>query len=288
MKDIYDVCMFFNENDLLEIRLDEHNDFVKKFIIIESLQTHSGDKKEQNFDIERFKKYKDKLEYILIESLDDAIEKYPELLKKNTIGNRIDRTTDQNLCWARENIQTNYCIKILENLNVNDNDQVLWGGLDEIIRKEVMLNLEKPFPHQAMSFRLDTYVYKLNIKFEQRNGPLITSFLNYKNYLPSDLREDCIGFNNTVHNAGWHFTGLSKNCHNIRKKYSSFSHSKDQYWSMIENISDEELLEKVLMSYFPDFKQNTKKYISEIDDTYPEYVKNNKDSLSEYIYDGVY
>jgi len=48
MKDIYDVCMFFNENDLLEIRLHEHNDFVKKFIIIESLQTHAGHSKQRH------------------------------------------------------------------------------------------------------------------------------------------------------------------------------------------------------------------------------------------------
>ena len=83
MKNIYDVCMFFNENDLLEIRLNEHDDFVEKFIIIESLQTHSGNSKRQNFDFNRFKKFEDKIEYVLLESLDETVEKFPELLKNN-------------------------------------------------------------------------------------------------------------------------------------------------------------------------------------------------------------
>ena len=288
MKNIYDVCMFFNENDLLEIRLNEHDDFVEKFIIIESLQTHSGNSKRQNFDFNRFKKFEDKIEYVLLESLDETVEKFPELLKNNTIGSRHGRSQDQNLCWARENVQTNYCIKILEKLLVEDDAQVLWGGLDEILNKDVVLSTDKPFPHNAMSFKLDTFIYKLNIKFKPINGPLISSFLNYRNYLPSDLREDCVGFENTVQNAGWHFTGLSKDCSNIRDKYMSFSHSKDTYWKGIENLNDEELLDKVIASYLPDFKDNPKKYIVDIDNTYPEFVVQNKNRLSEYIYGGVY
>lgn len=288
MKDIYDVCMFFNENDLLEIRLHEHNDFVKKFIIIESLQTHAGHSKQKNFDDERFKKFEDKIEYVLLESLDDTIIKFPELLKNNAIGNRSGRSQGQNQCWARENIQTNYCVKVLENLSVPDDAQILWGGLDEILNKDIVLSINKDFPHNAFSFRLDTFVYKLNIKFEQRNGPLISSFLNYKNYLPSDLREDCVGFENTVANAGWHFTGLSKDCTNIRNKYSNFSHANDQYWHGIEQLTDKELLHKVLLSYFPDFDHSPQKYIVDIDHTYPKYILENKDRLSAYIYDGVY
>jgi beta-1,4-mannosyl-glycoprotein beta-1,4-N-acetylglucosaminyltransferase len=59
---IYDCFMFLNENDLLEIRINQHLDFVDKFIIIEAGQTHSGNKKTKNFDTKRFEKYADKIE----------------------------------------------------------------------------------------------------------------------------------------------------------------------------------------------------------------------------------
>lgn len=71
-------------------------------------------------------------------------------------------------------------------------------------------------------------------------------------------------------------------------EYSSFSHSNDQYWHGIEQLTDKELLHKVLLSYFPDFDHSPQKYIIDIDHTYPKYILENKDRLSAYIYNGVY
>jgi hypothetical protein len=45
--------MFFNENDIFEIRLNQHWDFVDKFIVVEAGETHTGLKKPYNFDHER-------------------------------------------------------------------------------------------------------------------------------------------------------------------------------------------------------------------------------------------
>ena len=59
---VYDCTMFFNENDLFEIRLATHNEFVDKFIVVEAGETHTGHKKPFNFDHERFKPWADKFE----------------------------------------------------------------------------------------------------------------------------------------------------------------------------------------------------------------------------------
>ena len=61
---IIDTFMYFNEDLILDIRLNELNNFVDKFVIVESLYTHSGEKKGLNFDINKFKKFSDKIIYI--------------------------------------------------------------------------------------------------------------------------------------------------------------------------------------------------------------------------------
>ena len=50
----FEASMFFQENDLLEIKLNQHWNFVDKFIIVEAGETHTGVKKDILFDHERF------------------------------------------------------------------------------------------------------------------------------------------------------------------------------------------------------------------------------------------
>ena len=62
---IYDGFMFFNELDILSIRLHTLDPFVEKFILVESTHTHSGRKKPLYFDEARsenlFKKFENKI-----------------------------------------------------------------------------------------------------------------------------------------------------------------------------------------------------------------------------------
>ena len=52
---------------MLDIRFNTLNKYVKKFIITEATYTHNGSKKKLNFDINNFKKFKDKIEYIPVD-----------------------------------------------------------------------------------------------------------------------------------------------------------------------------------------------------------------------------
>ena len=66
MMNIYDCFMYFDEDLLLDIRLNTLDKYVKKFVITEATYTHNGSKKELRFDINNFKKFKDKIEYIVV------------------------------------------------------------------------------------------------------------------------------------------------------------------------------------------------------------------------------
>ena len=59
--------MYFDEDLLLDLRLNILNKYVKKFIITEATYTHNGNKKKLNFDINRFSKFKDKIKYIVVD-----------------------------------------------------------------------------------------------------------------------------------------------------------------------------------------------------------------------------
>ena len=72
---IYDCFQFFNEENILDLRLnilDEHVDF---FVIAESTTDHQGNEKKLNFDINKYKKFQKKIIYIVVEDTLDAIKK---------------------------------------------------------------------------------------------------------------------------------------------------------------------------------------------------------------------
>ena len=64
---IYDCFMYYDEDLLLDIRLNALNKYVKKFIITEATYTHNGSKKNLNFNINNFRKFKYKIEYKLVD-----------------------------------------------------------------------------------------------------------------------------------------------------------------------------------------------------------------------------
>ena len=61
---LYDCFMYFDEDMLLDIRLNTLNNIVDKFIIAEGTRTHSGEEKKLNFDIKKFSKFKDKIKSV--------------------------------------------------------------------------------------------------------------------------------------------------------------------------------------------------------------------------------
>ena len=68
---IYDCFQYFNEDHIADLRFNILNDFVDKFVIVEFESQPSGIVK-LNFDINKYKKFKDKIEYIVV---DDTPEK---------------------------------------------------------------------------------------------------------------------------------------------------------------------------------------------------------------------
>mgnify|MGYP005648688829 CR=1 FL=1 len=72
---IYDCFQFFDEEMLLNLRLNILDKYVHKFVISEANYMHNGKPKKLNFNINKFSKFKDKIIYIVVD------KPPPDLLK---------------------------------------------------------------------------------------------------------------------------------------------------------------------------------------------------------------
>ena len=66
---LIDAFMYFDEDLVLELRLNILNEMVDQFIIVESKIDHAGNNKKLNFQIDKFSKFKDKIKYLVVEEL---------------------------------------------------------------------------------------------------------------------------------------------------------------------------------------------------------------------------
>ena len=64
---IYDCFMYFDEDVVLDLRLNYLNNYVDKFVIVESKFSHSGEKRHLKFNIKNFENFKKKIIYIVVD-----------------------------------------------------------------------------------------------------------------------------------------------------------------------------------------------------------------------------
>lgn len=288
---VYDVCSFLNENDLYEIRLNQHWDYFDKFIVIEAGETHTGLKKELKFDHERFEPYREKLHYVSFENFDEEMAKYPELLDSVALMDRGLMQASKD--WTRAYFQENYAVKILRDLGAKDNDVVFLSCLDEMIRKEALeqclevMKVDTVYQNDLrpiLQFHLDLYAYKINLlhkDWTQHYAALLTEVGNFKKVLPATIRHSSLTTHTRVENAGWHFTFLDPTDGElVLEKQRSWAHSKDKYPGQkvkFENQTKEEALERFFQDYYVEMVEIT-------EESHPKYIVDNIDRFENFIY----
>ena len=155
---IYDCFMFFDEEMLLDLRLNVLNNHVDKFIISEATYTHSGDSKKLNFDINKFSKFKDKIEYLVVN------EPPPTLIKLNKGESKATREEKLILNGMTRDIYQRQ--KIHEGLhNVDPEDLVMISDLDEIPNLETA-DIKK-IKNRIICFKQKMFYYKFNLFYDQ-------------------------------------------------------------------------------------------------------------------------
>jgi beta-1,4-mannosyl-glycoprotein beta-1,4-N-acetylglucosaminyltransferase len=285
--------MFLNENDLYEIRLKTHWDFIDKFIVVEAGETHTGEPKLFNFDHKRFEPYKEKLVYVKFDNFQEEINKYPELLDDNAVRDRGAYTNTDD--WIRDHFQANYLVKVMAELGAKDEDLVYISCLDEIIKKSAFEKAAEVFKTPGVNsqglrpcfgFHYYLYVYKFNLlhkHWKDHVAGMITEFGNFKKVFPTTLRDMSVATHPHIEDAGWHFTFLDPTEGELAlQKLKSWAHSKDHRTgetSFFETQTTEEAVSRVLAGYHPTI-------VDIHADTHPPYILENLDRLQNFIYKG--
>ena len=71
---LIDCFMYFDEDLVLDIRLNTLGDKVDKFIIVEATKNHAGEEKKLNFKIENFSKFKNKIHYVVVNDIPSNVK----------------------------------------------------------------------------------------------------------------------------------------------------------------------------------------------------------------------
>jgi len=200
---IYDVFPFFNELDILEIRLNSLYEFVDYFFITEATTTFSGNSKEL-FLTENLKKFEKFKEKIIVQVVSDV----PNL-------NPFERD------WYQRNQAKNLLGKILR-----DSDFILYGDVDEIPRPELITKASKELNEniKIAHFAQNLNYYYLNLR--ETSGTLLSYIGDYdnaidkkwlgttiskwayaKNFTMTELRNpEHKMFGKRIDDGGWHFS----------------------------------------------------------------------------------
>ena len=152
---IFDCFMYFDEEMVVDVRLNTLNEFVDYFVIVESRFTHKGDLRELKFNHKKFEKFKDKIIYVI----DDQIYSQTEKIKPLDNEGEKSRKYIFNSAY-RENGQRNLISKGLS--RAGNEDFILISDVDEIPKLD-NLNL-KTINKKIILFKQDMFYYKFNLK----------------------------------------------------------------------------------------------------------------------------
>ena len=293
---IFDCFMYFDEEVVLDVRLNTLNEFVDYFVIVESKFTHSGEERKLKLNLEKFQKFKDKIIYLVYEN------QPPEIENIKNEDNRLEKVKKYlfNAIY-RENGQRNY---IQNGLNKAERDDIiLISDVDEIPNLQ-NVNFSK-INKKIILFKQNMFYYKFNLQLpnliwtgtkackkkellnpqwlrniKDRKYPFyrIDTFFSEKKYKSIDFIED----------GGWHFTNI-KTAEEIEHKLKSYLHHRE----FDENPLTVSQIDKIIKDKRAIYDLNVDKTVNKIGNgndlkkfdinKLPIYIQKNLNTFKEWI-----
>lgn len=230
---IYDCFMYYDEDLVLDIRLNYLNKFVDKFVIIESTYAHNGDKRKLLFNKKKYSKFSNKIIYKILNKKPEGLIKFKKMNSKD-----INRTKILNAI-KRENFQRNYILEGIK--NANKEDIIIISDIDEIPKLDSFDFSE--VTDKIYIFEQKYFYYKFNLfdplitwhgsracRFSKLLSPQWIRNIKAKKY--PFWRLDLLFSNNKyfnisiVKNGGWHFSYLKKPS-GIKRKLKTYLHHNE-------------------------------------------------------------
>lgn len=286
--------MYYDEDMLLDIRLNTLDKFVSKFIICEAKFKHNGAEKELKFDLKKFKKFENKINYIVVEEYPKNLHIIKDVDNEETKKNKIIDNGQK-----RETYQRNFSLKEIKKFS--GEDLIMINDLDEIP------NLEKfNYKKKITIFKQKMFYYKFNLeypnfewmgtkicKIKHLHDPQWLRSIKSKKYpiwrldtLFSKKKYSNLEF---IESGGWHFTNVMTP-EILDNKMRSFSHHLEYEESGYNSNKLKKLIDnkKVLYNHAADKKENNKWQESKTLQTIglsklPDYICKNPIKFSDWL-----
>ena len=293
---IFDCFMYFDEEVVLDLRLNTLNDYVDYFIIVESTFTHRGDKRKLRFNHDKFKRFEKKIVYLVYDKRPSNIE---EVLNDDSHDEK-SRKYILNAAY-RENGQRNFLINGLQ--NASSEDLILISDVDEIPNLE---NFDqRNINNKIILFKQDMFYYKFNLKLpnliwtgtkackkkilqspqwlrniKDRKYPFyrLDTIFSKKKYINIEF----------INDGGWHFSNI-KTAAEIEHKLKSYLHHRE----FDENPMSENEINKIIENKQAIYDLKVDKRVNKIGDgsklenysldKLPKFLQNNIEKFKDWI-----
>ena len=253
-----DCFTFFNELELLEIRLNYLSPIIDIFLICEATVTHSGLPKPLYYDENKhlFKEFKSKIAHVVVNNM-------PSVINNNR--------------WALENYQRNAILSGLETLELEKDDYLLIGDVDEIP------NLDLIHLKQYGTYDQKCYMYYLNVLSDEHwNGTVGLEYGRLTNHFGSPQKvRDQRNHLEPIRDGGWHFGWLG-NYDRVIAKIKAFAHTEVDVPQYTDHLK--ESIDSLSALWAPGTGPME---IVKIEDISIDYIRDNKEQFKELIYGNI-
>jgi len=272
MNKIYDCFTFYNEHELLDLRLRELYTHVDHFVIVESNQTFTNRPKPWNFDISRYPEFADKIIYVQVTDMPNSAN-----------------------AWDNEHHQRNAILRGLT--DAADDDIIIVSDVDEVLRPMAVDHL-RVSEQTIFALRMPLYNFKFNYMRENPGRYDVWAMAARKSVLgdelgkitPNSLRDLRHSFHTAPHqlvnngcevveHSGWHFSYFGDDAY-VADKIQNFSHQEANRPELIEQISVEA---SIANRKEWDRSSGNHYVVVAVDDYFPQTICNNPEHYSQYI-----
>ena len=298
---IYDCFTFFNELDLLKMRLNILNDYVDFFVLVESNKTHSGKSKDLIFEQNKnqFADFSNKIIHVIVDDmpeLKDTNRWILENFQRNAIMRGLSKCDAGDIIFISDLDEIPNPTKIEQARNLLKNNSIKNDLLYRIYRqiKKIIYNLSQnlmirkyleyftPKSAKIICFKQNLYYYYINGFV---NGDWLGSkAVLYKDLIssfessPQEIRET--KSKTIIKDGGWHFSYLL-NPEQIAEKIKSFAHSEFDK----KEFTSVDVIKTKIAGGKDLFGRNENVTYVKIDNSYPKWILDNLNVYQQYIHE---
>ena len=277
---VYDCFQFFNELDILKLRLNVMSPVVDYFVISEATTTFSGLPKPLYYEEnkEMFREFEDKIIHVVVDDTPPGDTHVRDTFQKNAVGRGLADATDE--------------------------DIVIFSDLDEIPNPDKVRDILEHFDDSKI-YHFAQRLFYCYLNMEEVSGKLLSyagdfDDVAHKQWIGSKmcsyrlLREKGLQLGELrfperkadgirVADGGWHFGymgghGESDIKKRVADKVVSAAHQEYNSREVLSDVEDKLRLGQDI------FGRDAKFVMGEIDDSYPQYLREHQDEYAHLIF----